>query len=491
MKAKHLFALFITLVFIGCDDNTGSLGLSMLPESDGIKVNSKNFDVRTMSELSGPVYAKTSTGYVGKFTDKEYDFGHYEGSFLTELNCIDNLEFPKPYDPVSNRNKLNMVVSLDSAFLYARLSLLYTEFFGDSLNPMQLGVYELGEKLDKNHYTDIDPDSLLKNPIKALAKRTFTAADLSDSTRFSNNYYKSVSFILPDEFGKKLISENWDHPEYFANSDEFIQNVLKGVYIKTEAGDGTVLYVDQVILDVAFRSYAIDSVGGILKTYDESTDSIEAYGRTFASTKEVIQANRINISNEVEEKVKEEGWTYLKSPAGIITQGILPLGDIVDIENNGLNLDTDTINSVKLTFTGYPRESTNVFSMGMPQNVLLIRSKDAKDFFEKNQLPDNKTSYLATLSNNKYAFTNITRLVTAMIDEMKQAKEEGGGTWNEETWLEENTISIIPVKLSLNTSGTTTTITNVQNDLQPSFIKLKGGKDSPIDLQVIYTTFNE
>lgn len=494
MKVKYLLIVGVALVFAGCVDNSGNLGLNMLPDSDGIKVSTHNFSVQTTSQVSDSVYAKTSTGYVGKFTDTEHGFGYYEGSFLTELNCIDNLSFPKVYDPVSNRSKLNMVFSLDSAYLYARLHVLYTNFFGDSLNPMQLGVYRLEKKLSKNNlYTNINPEYYLGSSPKLLAKRTFAATDLSDSTRFQSGYYKSVSFLLDNDFGKELISTNWSNPGAFANSDTFIENVLKGVYIKTEAGDGTVLYADQIVLDVAFRSYALDSVGGILKTYDESTDSIIADGRVFASTKEVIQSNRINLSAQVEEKAKEKEWTYLKSPAGIFTKAVLPIGDIV----RGLNLETDTINSVKLVFNAYPHETMNEFSMSPPNNVLLIKSADVKDFFEKNLLPDNKSSYLATYANNKYTFGNITRLATSLIDEMKNAKEAAeakGDVWNENKWLEGNSISIIPVYVNLYTDPNTkkVTIINVQHDLKPTFVKLQGGKNgSLIDLQVVYSRFND
>lgn len=487
MKANYLLIIFIVLIAAGCVDNSGSLGLSMLPDSDGMKVNTKNFMVKTKSVLSGPVYAKTSTGYIGKFSDNEFGFGSYEGSFLTELNCIDDLKFPKVYDPVHNKNRFNMVVSLDSAYLYARLSVLYSTIFGDSLNPMEFGVYQLGEQLKNNHYTNIDVNSFLLDSKNPLAKRMFTSTDLSDSTRNQSGYTKAVVFELPKELGKQIISTNWSHPEYFANSDAFIKNVFKGVYIKTEAGDGTVIYADQVVLDIVYRYYVTDSIGGIIRTYDDSTDSIGADYQTFASTKEVIQSNRIDISKEIEKKVEDKDCTYLKSPAGIFTQAILPIDEIYA----GLNMETDTLNSVKLTFTGYHHETTNAFSMNAPQSVLLIRSSEVKDFFEKNLLPDYKSSYITTYSNNKYVFSNIGRLVVTLIDEMQKDKEEKGSAWDEAAWLEANAISIIPISINTVSINNTPTIANIQHDLKPAFVKLKGGENDLIDIQVIYTHFNK
>lgn len=103
MKVKYLgILLFAILAFYGCDDNTGTLGMSMLPDSDGISATTTTFDVTTKSLLAEKVYAKTSTGYVGKFTDPAPEgFGSYEASFLTELNCTDDFKFPAVYDPES------------------------------------------------------------------------------------------------------------------------------------------------------------------------------------------------------------------------------------------------------------------------------------------------------------------------------------------------------------------------------------------------------
>ena len=96
MKVKYIGILLLALLaFYGCDDNTGTLGMGMLPDSDGISAQTKTFEVSTKSILAGPVYAKTSTGYVGTFTDPDPNgFGNYKASFLTELNCADDFRFP-------------------------------------------------------------------------------------------------------------------------------------------------------------------------------------------------------------------------------------------------------------------------------------------------------------------------------------------------------------------------------------------------------------
>ena len=105
MKVKFLGALLLTatLTFFGCDDNTGTLGIGMLPGSDGISALTTEFPVTTRSVVADSVFAKTSTGYVGRFTDPL--FGYYEASFLTEFHLVRRFFECLPYEciPIAKR----------------------------------------------------------------------------------------------------------------------------------------------------------------------------------------------------------------------------------------------------------------------------------------------------------------------------------------------------------------------------------------------------
>ena len=53
MKLKYLGVLLLALLSLyGCDDNTGTLGMDMLPDSDGISAKTETFDVSTKSMLA-------------------------------------------------------------------------------------------------------------------------------------------------------------------------------------------------------------------------------------------------------------------------------------------------------------------------------------------------------------------------------------------------------------------------------------------------------
>ena len=168
MKVKNLGLLLLaSLTFYACDDTTNTLGMSMLPDSDAISAHTMTFDVTTQSVVADAVYAKTDTGYVGKFTDPE--FGDYTASFLTELNCTEDFKFsdilPDVYEEYYAGDTLKGKGTLvDDKVEGLRLLVYYNSWFGDSLNACRMSVYELNdqwiqERHDENmqyRYTNID-----------------------------------------------------------------------------------------------------------------------------------------------------------------------------------------------------------------------------------------------------------------------------------------------------------------------------------------------
>ena len=520
MKVRYIGTLLIAvLTFFGCDDNTGTLGIDMLPDSDAISAHTTTFDVKTESFFADSVYAKTSTGYIGRFTDRK--FGYYEAGFLTQLNCTDNFSLPSVYkvterDSQGNPTKATGRMAGDSV-VSAQLVIYYSKWFGDSLNACRMSVYELDKELEKNRYTNISPEKYFdkQNP-KLLGRKAYSAYDASVPDSVRNNtdvsgnptFYPNLSFPLDKKtFGEDRILKVYrEHPEYFKNSDAFIKHVFKGLYAKSDYGDGTILYIDRVDLQMQFRfHYTNDSTGVALQKKDGTDSLYYSMNTIFASTKEVIQANQFSNSKEIEEIAKnEKNWTYIKSPAGIFTQASMPYDEIYKEHKE---LSQDTLNAIKLTFNNYNETNNYKFSMSAPNNVLLIRKQELKKFFEENKIVDNVTSFTAThnsLATNQYTFRNIARLVTTCINEKqaakKKAKDEAGATWNELTWEANwkvenedwNKVLLIPVNVIYDSTSQNQNITGIQNDLQPGYAKLKGGPEGePLQIEVTYTRFSK
>lgn len=512
MKVKHLFIALLGALAASCSDNSGSLGLNMFPESDlTISGNSITFDVTTQSAVDENVFAKTSIGYVGRFTDP--DFGYYESGFLAELHCQDGFKFPAVCDPNNEDDRNNTEALMVSDKIYrTELVLSYTEYFGDSLTASRMSVYQLNKAIDKDaaYYTNIDPTEYYSTS-DLLGRKAYTAVDLSvrDSIRNLSTYVPAVTVTLPTELGQKILEKSRECEKSGTEFADAFKDMFKGIYVKNDYGDGTILYIDQVALNVIYECYIRDSdTGEILKTYDEAADSTGYSYRTFVATKEVIQANSFKGDTDIlKKKVEETGWTYIKTPAGIYTQATLPFDKFEE------ELPNDTLNVVSLSFTNYNQLSSNsatsAYEMSAPSYVLLVREKDKTSFFKENKLVDNTTSYYAAhngVNNNQYTFSNIVSLVNYCLAEKKAAEEQlanygyisdvkdasGKPVTTIEQWKEAtkwDKVAIIPVSVD---SDSNSNLVSIQNDLKPGYAKLKGGPSgSKLSLEVTYTSFNK
>ncbi|MDD3036819.1 DUF4270 domain-containing protein [Bacteroides sp.] len=526
MKAKYALIALLAITFFGCDDNTAGLGLGMFPGSDqNISGRLTTFDVTTSSVPTGQIYAKTNIGYVGKFTDET--FGTYQAGFLASINCPEKLTFPGVYknNALNADGKVanNMVIEPadDIKLIYdndqnepigepignihtVELYLWYKSYFGDSLTACRLSVYELDEKLelkDKPYYTNIDPNNYY-NEADLLGSKTYTAVDLSikDSIRKSDSYTPNVNFSFKDDISYKVGGKILRAARRAGTSFDYnkFSDIFKGIYIKSDYGDGTILYISQAQMRVVYKCYEVDKKTGIkLKKSGSTADSTYYTTRDFVSTREVIQANQLaNDKEKIKELIEEDNNTYIKSPAGIFTQAILPINEINE------KLQLDTLNAVKLTFSNYNQSSENKFGMTYPSTLMLIRKKFKDSFFENNQLTDNITSYLTSHSTNinQYVFSNITNLVNDCVaDGEREAAEKKflkgetitlqftnaeGETETKivdniidwEKYSDWNKVLLIPVLITYDDpTSQNRQIISVQHDLKPGYVRLKGG----------------
>ena len=514
MKIRNIGLILFSLFFVlsSCSETSDEFGKSLLLTEDEITSYTETYYATTRSVLVDSVYAKSGIGYVGRFSDPI--FGYYESSFISELYCPEDFEFPAVYKYDAATQTGSGTVAGDS-IVSARLVLYYGDYFGDSLNACRMSIYKLNDKWREDRksvnrfyrYTSVDLSQYYDED-DLIGRKAYTAYDTSipDSIRNDDDYYPYISFDLDRDYWQNVLEMSRQHPEYFADADAFIENVFPGVYVKSDYGDGTVLYIENITLQVTMRFHYVDSLGVALKKsvtddYGKAGEDSLYYGvkNLFGSTKEVIQNNHFTNSSVLAERAAETEHTYLKTPAGIYTAIKLPYDEIGQI------LESDTLNSVKLALYNYHQDTGDTYSMSAPSTVLLIRKKDVKSFFENNELPDSQTTYTTghnSVGTNEYTFSNIARLVTTCVNEKKAAKK-AAGTWTDamnEAWEDENELYLIPVSFTTvsvssgssyysyyyGTSSTSTVNVGVSHDLSPSYAMLVGG-DTPIEIEVIYS----
>ena len=463
MKLKYLCIGLLSALIYSCDDATTGIGDSTIAAGDSIPAGAAIYNVYTRSILADSVYARTSTAYLGKYTDPQ--FGEFSADFIAQFNCTDNFEFPEEIQEITG----------------IKMRMFYDSYFGDSLNAMRLQIDTLDkvipEKELSTFYTSVDPTQYYNENSTPVARKAFAArgASASDTTMVNYDSYGNASYYsyywhdvkLPLSLGQHMFDKYKEDKNNYKNAEQFIKNVLKGFYIHCTHGDGTILYINDIQLHLNFK-YLIESSSG-------KVDSLVNGSTIFAATKEVIQANHFQNSDRLKELVEEKDYTYLKTPAGIFTEVTLPVEEIAEMHMR------DTLNAASITFTRYNEKSDSKYPMGIPQTLLMVRKSDMHDFFEKNETYDNWSSFIAEYvssseSANTYSFNNISSLITQCINEKKEGK-------NDADW---NKVVLIPVKTETDSNGS---VIGLKSNLDMESACLVGGEKNPIKMQILYTKF--
>lgn len=469
MKKILLGSSLLALCLCACDDNTESIGI--YTDEDNIESTSSVFEAQTRSIAVDSVLSRTTTCYLGRVTDPETNT-QIKAEFLAQFNTLENYEFPD-YDLLYKNDQGE--IEADSI----EIRLFYKSFYGDENNPMKLEVYELDTanviREDTSYYSNADLTSFI-NPHRQspIAQKVFTARDftLDDETIESDSYTPNIRIVLPKEYGTFIMKKYFENKNFFKNSYNFIRHVCPGFYFKLTDGNETMLNVYVGTINLFFR-------------YKDLAQDTTYVGMTrFAATPEVLQNTTFETDDMHALAESNKDWTYLKTPAGIFTEITLPIDEIYTEHTN------DSISQTQISLTRYNATSPN--SLDIPQALLMVRKDNMYSFFENNELPDNKTSYVTSFSSsyNTYTFSNIGNLIAYCRKERNEKAAEAHLTPEEWSLLHPNWNKVVVIPVAVTTDDNNN-ILSVTNDMGLNSVRLVGGKNNPIKLQVIYSSFNK
>lgn len=482
MKTKGALATLIalaTLLIAGCDDNTSTMGIPSKDEE--VFPSYGTFLAYTHSEAMDSVLGNSTSSYLGSIDDPETGT-RIRADFAAQFHTFENYSFPK-FDlmfPDDGVKRTTDSIRCDSV----EVRLYFSNYYGAKNAPLKLEVYPLDKnnvlQEEEDYYTDTDLDQFVFPGSEPIATKVFTTEDynLADAERNSATHADNVRIMLPDTVGSLIMRAYYDHPEYFKDSYTFIRKVCPGFLFKIRSGNGSMLSVDVSTLNIYFNFYD--------KVKRDSTCSALA---RFAATPEVIQSTRFS-NDDMQSLVEEDDCTYLKTPAGIMTVAQLPINEIYQ------NHETDSVSRAQLTFTRLNNTKPSTQSLGIPQSLLLVRKADATSFFKKRSVADSKTSYTTSYSStyNTYTFNNICRLISLCRKEKLAGMKAENLT--EQEWEQKhpdwNKVVLIPVSISTatDTHGETHQV-SVTHDMSMNSIRLQGGANTPIKMQVIYSRFKQ
>lgn len=505
MKLKNIIFSFAVLAagICSCDDNTDTIGGSIIDNLDNVNVTSASFPVATQSAASGAVYSRSATGYLGKVKDPETGAA-ISGSFLTQFYTLENTQLP---EESSIESKLDGKIIADSCVLY----LYYDTYFGDSLSTMKLKAQELAKPLNasEKYYSDFDPKAsgfLRTGSGSVSVNKTYSLYDLAADTmpkkiriKLPNSTLNADGSVLKYaytdkdgngyyNYGSYIMNKYYENPKLFKNAYTFTNNVCPGFYFESTDGLGSManIYLTQMLL---YYKY----------TYEKETDGVKKdttvnVVTTFAGTEEVVQASSIkNNDTKIAQMVADESCTYLKSPAGIYTEMTLPVDDIMNGHEN------DTINSARVSLTRINNSVHEEYNFSKPSTLLLVPKDSLTSFFENEKIADNKETFLAVYSSsdastygtveNGYTFHNIANLIKHLYSLRKEGEKiDPEWTNNHPNW---NKVLIVPVSTTYITVGSTSQLVKVTNDMSITETKLVRGEDgnNNVTINVVYTKF--
>lgn len=482
MKTKGALATLIalaTLLIAGCDDNTSTMGIPSKDEE--VFPSYGTFLAYTHSEAMDSVLGNSTSSYLGSIDDPETGT-RIRADFAAQFHTFENYSFPK-FDlmfPDDGVKRTTDSIRCDSV----EVRLYFSNYYGAKNAPLKLEVYPLDKnnvlQEEEDYYTDTDLDQFVLPGSEPIATKVFTTEDynLADAERNSATHADNVRIMLPDTVGSLIMRAYYDHPEYFKDSYTFIRKVCPGFLFKILSGNGSMLSVDVSTLNIYFNFYD--------KVKRDSTCSALA---RFAATPEVIQSTQFSNDN-MQSLVEEDDCTYLKTPAGIMTVAQLPINEIYQ------NHETDSVSRAQLTFTRLNNTKPSTQSLGIPQSLLMVRKADVTSFFKKRSVSDSKSSYTTSYSStyNTYTFNNICRLISLCRKEKLAGMKAENLT--EQEWEQKhpdwNKVVLIPVSISTTTDtyGNTHQV-SVTHDMSMNSIRLQGGANTPIKMQVIYSRFKQ
>ena len=478
-KHSHLSimaaAALLLVAISSCDEDALNIGQSLTDESDKLEVGTASFQVTTRTIMADSVLSLASDCYFGRVRDPETN-ADVTSEFTTQFHLLETTnvwpedKFLSHYDGKIAADSCDIVLYLGSPFRAA-----------DSLVAMKMRVSEMATPLEEGHryYSNFNPSKAGMLRTGGISKsQMFSYLSLTGHEEVNSNDDKVevIRITLNDpytaadgttykNYGTYLLRQYFDHPEYFKNAQKFIYNVCPGFYLKTESGIGSMANVKFTELNIF--------------CHVKRNDSTIVHTIPISGTEEVLQMTKVENDNEaIKNLVSDNTCTYLKTPAGIFTEMTIPVEKIM------ANHVNDTLNTAKIILTRINNTVKNNNQMKTPTSVLMIHKDSIDSFFNSNKIPNNKDSYIATMTGNNYIFNNISNLIRLMFNQKMNGK--ASANWDK--------VVLIPVTTSTRTSNNTTTIIKVSHDMSLTSTKLVGGSENPhadLKLSVIYSKFSD
>lgn len=380
--------LIISSALTACD-NSDNIGTSIIQDEVTIVVDS-SFTVTGQSISNKRVQSRTITQLLGSLEAENY--GTLTSDFVTQFMPASKID-------TTDVNTSN-IDSLKLMFSIAR-----NGFVGDSLVPMGLEVYRLNRQLPSPIYSDFNPADYY-SPDSKLATKIYNCNSLGIPDSLKTYGYHNIEVKMPLTLARELFDLYKTNPDNYLLPSEFAK-AFPGIYVKNSFGSGRVVRIGATLMSMY---YHIDTKN------DSGRDTTYKYiGNYYAVSPEIITNNNISyqLSDDLTARVKT-GENILVAPAGLDVQLEFPAREIIDSYRNASGA-LSVVNT--LTFSIPAEEIQNKYNITPPAYLLMVLTDKKDEFFAKNEITDNKTSFYATYNSatRSYYFSDMRDYILEML----------------------------------------------------------------------------
>lgn len=411
-----LTSLLIVIVFLSaCNDETSSIGSSLVTDKSEITIDSI-FTVAGRSVATHELRSRTLTQLIGSI-DAQH-FGSLESDYVTQL-------MPSATMDTTGVSE----ATLDSIKLVIRF--YSNKITGDSMTPMGINVYTLTRQLPSSLMSSFDPTGYYDESAP-LASAIYTGNTLySDSLEHMGVHI--IECKLPIEIARQYFRAYKADPSVFSSPEAFAK-IFPGIYVANSFGQGRVtnIFNTRVLLNYHSNTTYTNSAG------EERDTTIYSARIIAASTPEVLTNNNLtfNIAPELDQMAKTA--PMLVSPLGYESEIKFPSSQVIASFKAAADNSMGVVNSLVMRI---PVEKiANEYGIEPPAHLLLIPTRDRDKFFAEQMIPDNVTSFVTDYDTEHglYSFGGLRAFIMKLMQEGMTAEE-----------IEDiSTFSLVPVEIT-------------------------------------------
>lgn len=471
-KLTYYLLTLLTVCLVGCKDDVADAGSSLLKEDDNISVKADTFSVHSQLGTCAAISMTPDSFLLGEC---DTHFGTIKADILTQLACPEGFEYP------------SATAQVDSVCLF----LYYNSWYGDGNTPLSITAYEM-DKATLNYNERYPSDTALSSFCSlhdstciTPNSRIVVASQPTDSIYSSSlsAYVPYIRMKLSDKFAERFFQI-----QDFSSQEQFNQ-LFKGLYLTTDFGAATVLYITDISMVVYYHF-----------TYPQSNsgkDTTLTDAKAFYANSEVRQVNRYQYPHReriIQQLSLNTDTNYVVAPANICTSLSVRMDSIFlrmeeqlgDPEGyrvyvNKADLTVDVIYEDESSSTR-PRDTWDTPA----QYMMLIKESNYSTFFTKNELPTDTSAIVATLSSATDTTGNVSYyysydLSSLLTDQLRAAERED---------ILNFILVPVTVETSSSSSSTITAVKQLQS-ISATRIRSAANASQPMDIELVYSGFNK